>query len=245
MQHLSVAWHEGQFLRPQHFQAADRYFSSQIHTGQAWSQPFFHGVYSIEISKEALANHQLEIQSVQARMRDGTVIDLGTEQQPDRIQLKEALTGLSQAFANLSDAFDAQPTIRVYLGIPKLRLGRANLGKSPGDDNTRYLETRTSVADENSGAKDQELLFRSLNVRVLLSVQDLSGYDLLPILQLKRVGDSGAVPQVDPDYVPPALTLDAYPALGRGVVRAIYDLTGHKVVAWDSTADIPATSIGC
>lgn len=229
MQQLSVAWHEGQFLRPQHFQAAERYLFSQWQTSQGWSLPFRYGVYSLEISREALANNQLEIQSIRALLRDGTVIDLGSEQQPDRIHLKEAIAGLTKAFANLSDAFDAQPNIRVYLGIPKLRLGRANLSPTAGDDNTRFVETRVSVADENSGAKDQELLFRSLNVRILLSVQDLTGYDLLPLLQLTRVGDSGAVPQIDQSYIPPVLTLDAFPTLGRGIVRAIYDLTGHKI----------------
>jgi len=228
MQNLSVNWHEGLFLRPQHFQAAERFLSDQLQTSHLWNHPFHYGLLSFEFGKEALSNNQLDIQSVQARMRDGTIVDLGTEQQPDRIPLREVLSGLSKAFAGLSEAFDAQPVIRVYLGIPKLRLGRPNLSSDGPKDNSRYLQTPIVIADENTGGNEQELLFRSLNVRVLLSVQDLTGYDLLPILQLKRVGEGGAVPQIDPEYIPPVMTIDACPALSRGIIRPIYDLIGHK-----------------
>lgn len=225
---LSVNWSEGLFLRPQHFQAADRYVSAQLRTAQAWDHPLNFGLVSLDYSPEALANQQLEIRSIQARMPDGTIVDLGTEQQPDRIPLREGLAGLSKAFANLSEAFDAQPTIRVYLGIPRLRLGRPNLSQTGPSDNSRYVETLIPTADENAGSNDQDVSFRSLNVKVLLSVQDLTGFDLLPILQLKRAGEQGAVPQLDPEYIPPVLSIEACPALGRGIVRAIYDLIGHK-----------------
>ncbi len=228
MQPLSVNWREGLFLRPQHFQAADRFFAAQLQTSHAWDHPLNYGLVSLDYSAEALANQQLDIRSIRARMSDGTIVDLGAEQQPDRISLREGLAGLTKAFSNLADAFDAQPTIRVYLGIPRLRLGRANLSQNGGSDNTRYIETRLPAPDENAGGNDQDISYRSLNVRVLLSVQDLSGYDLLPILQLKRAGEKGAVPQLDPDYIPPVTSLEASPALGRGIVRAVYDLIGHK-----------------
>ena len=49
MQNPSVHWFEGMFLRPQHFQAADRYWSEAIHLGQSWDHAYGYGIQAIEI----------------------------------------------------------------------------------------------------------------------------------------------------------------------------------------------------
>ena len=55
MRNLPVHWSEGMFLRPQHFQAADRHWSELIATSDRWSNPYSYGVWHVEISREALA----------------------------------------------------------------------------------------------------------------------------------------------------------------------------------------------
>jgi type VI secretion system protein ImpJ len=74
----------------------------------------------------------------------------------------------------------------------------------------------------------EEVSLRELNVQVLLSTDDLSGYDVLPIAQIRRSSAEGAVPEIDADYVPPLIALEAWPSFGRGTVRAIYDTIGRK-----------------
>src|SRR5205085_4640901 len=58
---------------------------------------------------------------------------------------------------------------------------------------------------------------------------DLSGYELLPIGQIRRAGEGEATPRIDPAYFPPMLAVDAWPPLGRDVVRYIYDLIGQRI----------------
>jgi type VI secretion system protein ImpJ len=71
--------------------------------------------------------------------------------------------------------------------------------------------------------------FRALNVRVLLSNQNLAGYEVLPIAQIKRASEQEAAPQLDKDYIPPVVAVEAWPVLQRDYVRAIYDMIGEKI----------------
>lgn len=229
MRNPSVHWHEGLFLRPHHLQAADRYWTELIQTGESWDHPFGFGIQHVEFSREALANHQFEIHRLSARMRDGTLVVLETGQEPDRVNLKRDAVELVGAMADLSEAFEAQAAIRIYLGVPKLKLGLANISDPGAAQNTRYVSSSVPIQDESEGGNDQEIEFRNLNVRLLLSTQDLSGYELLPLAQVKRAGEGEALPHLDEDYIPPVLTIDAWPGLGRDIVRAIYDVIGQKI----------------
>jgi len=226
MRNLPVHWYEGAFLRPQHFQSADRYWAELIHTSDQWSRPYDYGIHEISISREALANHQFEVKRLQARLRDGTLIDLEGEQTPDRLDVAGALTSQQ---ANLAEAFEKAATVRVFVGVPRTVLGRANVGTAGGEGESRYADVTATVQDESWGGQDEEIQFRRLNVKLLLSTQDLSGYELLPLAQVKRTGDAEAAPQLDEGYIPPVLRIDAWPGLGRDMVRAIYDVVGRKI----------------
>jgi type VI secretion system protein ImpJ len=241
MRNLPVHWYEGAFLRPQHFQSADRYWAEQLHTSEQWSNPYHYGLHEIVFSREALANHQFEISRLQARLRDGTLVDLGDDQAPDRLDLKTAAPPTVQT--SLTEGFEKAATIRVYLGVPRAVLGRANVAGGSSDaagvqadsaaagknGDVRYRDVSTTVQDESWGGGDEEIQFRRLNVKLLLSTQDLSGYELLPLAQIKRSGEGEAAPQLDDNYIPPVIRIDAWPGLGRDMVRAVYDMIGRKI----------------
>jgi type VI secretion system protein ImpJ len=234
MRNLPVHWHEGLFLRPQHFQAADRHWGEVVATSEQWDHPYGYGLHRIEFSREALANHQFEIHALEARLRDGTLITLQVGQEPDRLDLREPLAAathqaIQQARADLADAFATQSVVRVFLAIPKLKLGRANVEETDGAGTARYRPARLPVQDESVGGDDQELELRSLNVRLLLSTDDRTGYEVLPIAQVRRASEGEAKPQLDLDYIPPAVDIQAWPELGRGIVRAVYDVIGQKI----------------
>jgi type VI secretion system protein ImpJ len=203
------------FLRPQHFQAADRYWSELIATTQRWDSHYNYGLRAIEISRDALANYQLQVSRCQARMQDGTAIWFETGQEPDRV--------------NLKPAFEKNSAVTAYLAIPKLNLGRPNVALHQTVDKHRYFESSLSIQDESLGGNDQEIQFRNLNIRLLLSSDDLSGYEVLPIGRIKRSGAEEASPELDDDYIPPLLSIEAWPPLGLDIVRAIYDIIGEKI----------------
>ncbi|MCU0871326.1 MAG: type VI secretion system baseplate subunit TssK [Pirellulaceae bacterium] len=226
MRNPDVHWYEGLFLLPQHLQSLERYRNELAHTSAQWDHPYNYGLRALELSREALANNQFEVRTLKARLRDGTVIDLDAGEQLDRLDVKP---GAVAAKAGLEDAFVKETVILVYVGVPRLQLGRENVLKPgiPGD--ARWVETRLEVDDENRTNKANELQFRRLNVRLLLSTQDLSGYELLPIAQIKRASEGEAAPQLDESYIPPLLAIDAWPGLERDIVRAIYDMLGQKI----------------
>jgi len=228
MRNLPVHWHEGLFLRPHHFQAAERYWTESAQLSHHWDNPHHYGLHAIHINAEALANNQFEVHALEARLMDGTIVALDAGQEPDRVALQEAIE-VQQKQANLAEAFETESVVRVYLGIPKLKLGRANVDTGNGSTSSRYVETKLMLQDESQGSNDQEIQFRNLNVKLLLSTQDLSGYELLPIAQIKRAGEGEAVPQLDQDYIPPVLSTSAWTGLGRGIVRAVYDVIGQKI----------------
>jgi type VI secretion system protein ImpJ len=229
MKNLPVHWYEGLFLRPHHLQAADRYWTELIQTNSRWNCAYDYGVYAFEFSKEALANHQLDVQVLKARLRDGTLVDLELGQQPDRVDLKGSIGEVSSLVAELTDAFQRESLVRVYLAVPKLKLGRNNCATLEQDGSTRYFETRLTLADENRGGHDQEVQLRDMRIKLVLSTQDLTGLELLPIAQIKRASEGEASPELDVDYIPPVLSINSWPALGGDIVRAIYDIIGRKM----------------
>ena len=215
MHNLPVHWSEGLFLRPHHFQAAERFWTELSQTGQHWDHQYDYGIRKLELSDEAIANYQLQVNACHARMLDGTVISIDPGEELDRVDLKEA--------------FAKEAVVRVFLAVPKLKLGSVNVGPASDPGKARYVEAVQSLQDESLGGNDQEIRLRSFNVRLLLSTQDLAGYEVLPIAQIQRAGEREAVPLVDAGYFPPILACDAWPPLGRDIVRAIYDVIGKKI----------------
>ncbi|MHB8971781.1 MAG: type VI secretion system baseplate subunit TssK [Pirellulaceae bacterium] len=214
MRNRPVHWHEGMFLRPQHFQAADRHWEEQVAVSSRWDNAYNYGLRSIELSRDALANYQVQVTVCEARMRDGTLVCFAAGQAPDRVDLKEC--------------FAAEADVIVYLALPKLALGRPNVGAHASGDH-RYVVQTLAVQDESQGGNDQELQFLDIAVRLLLSTQAPTGFELLPIARIRRAGQDEATPELDDDYIPPVLAIDAWSPLGTDIVRAIYDIVGRKI----------------
>src|SRR5262249_35742477 len=191
--------------------------------------PYNYGLLAIDFSREALGNHQFEVRQLKARMRDGTLVSLELGEEPDRLDLKPGLVAVGKALADLTEAFEKEPVIRVFVGVPKLKLGRQNVAGNDAATPTRFLPSRLAIPDEQTGSNEQELELRQLNVKLLLSTQDLSGYELLPIAQVKRASAGAARPQLDESYIPPVIAIDAWQGLGRDIVRAVYDMIGQKI----------------
>lgn len=215
MTHLPVHWFEGMFLRPQHFQAADRHWNELLTTSSRWHNPYDYGLRSIDLSQEALANYHVEVSSCEARMRDGTLVEFTSTDCPDRAALKEA--------------FERESEVTVYLAIPKLALGRANVAADGSAGDNRYRARTLTVQDESAGGNDQEIQFRRPAVRLMLSTQELTGFEALPIARIQRAGDKEATPELDDDYIPPLIDVNAWPPLGLEIVRAIFDIIGQRV----------------
>ncbi len=194
------------FLRPQHLQAGDRYWSELVATSLRYDNPYNYGLRLIEISDEALANGQVQVSRLQARLRDGLILDLATGQEPDRLDLKEI--------------FATESEVTIYLAIPKLRLGRPNVGE-------RFEEVLLKIPDESRGGNEQEIQFQEL--RVVLATSEMPGYESLPIARVQRSSAERPTPVLDPEYFPPLLCVEAWETLQIGILREIYDFVGRNI----------------
>jgi type VI secretion system protein ImpJ len=228
----SVLWQDGMFMWPHHMQQEDRCHSERLRLSHCWNVHHNWGVRELEWDADAFQSGRLEIVRLQARMRDGTVVDVPAEGRLPTLDLKELLIGKDQ--------------IRVYLAIANVNdqgpnvVAAANGGEQKASESgetgtpatTRYRVEQFEITDENDGADPQALAFRTLNLNLLVDIQDHTGYEVLEIAQFKK-GTSEA-PQVDELYIPPILACDAWKPLAEQILQLIYH---HLSGRMDSLAD--------
>jgi type VI secretion system protein ImpJ len=223
----SVHWHEGMFLLPQHSQWADRLGTAYVVRQHQWDNHYGWGLRACELDLAALPNYRFAVHSLKARWKDGTTIAI-----PD--------DGVVTAL-DVKDAFDRSNSVTVYLALPRFHAGRPNAAGANGaavaaenaTDETprdaRFLVDTQDLEDENTGGSPQRVPVRLLHMKLLLSTQDLAGYEVLPIARLRRAASAEAVPEFDVTYIPPVLACDAWQPLAAGILQATYDRLGKKI----------------
>jgi type VI secretion system protein ImpJ len=209
-----VHWSEGMFLRPQHFQAADRYASQARAESEDWYHPFNWGIRRVELDRDAIGNYSAVVRSCEARFKDGTKLTLPDDATADPVELRTALT--------------SSGAVTVYLAVPSFQPGRANVEETPTADGPRYWIDDYASSDENTGGEEQTIQVRRTRCRLLLSNQEHTGYQVLPLARIERSAQLDAPPQLDVAYVPPLLVLDAWPPLWQAV-QSLYHQIGAKV----------------
>lgn len=204
------------FLRPHHFQAADRYHAELMGTQIGLDHAYGYGLAKASISAEALAAGTIEVSGLIARWKDGTLI----AHDANHVERTEIGNRLANDSGN--------DPVTVYLAIPGLQEGQANVavGRTPRLE--RYAEFRRESADESGGGNRQEVALKQINAQIRLSTEELQGYDLIPLLRLVRSTSDPGKLVLDGSYFPPVLSLQAWPDLA-GVVRAIHDVIGSRI----------------
>jgi len=206
-----IHWHEGMFLRPHHFQAAQRLSFHVNGLASKWDLHFNWGVRALEIDTDALANYRLEIRRLKARLPDGTMISIPED-------------GILPT-VNLKPVFEKNQAVTVFLAVPVLRMGHANASNN-GGEGARYTLEEAAVEDENTGQDPQPIAFRNFNLRLLLSTQDQAGYEALPLARINKSARAEATPEVDKAYIPPLLACDAWKPMQVEILQALYHRIG-------------------
>lgn len=211
----AVHWHEGMFLRPHHFQTAQRHWFSVAALDEKWDHHYNWGLRSIDLDREALANYRLVVRSLNVRLRDGTLVAIPEDGLLPPLEIKGPLEGISQ--------------LTVFLAVPVLQLGRANISSDRGVDGARYLLDAQELEDENTGVNPQPVQVRLLNMKLLLSTGDQAGYETIPIARLEKSARAEATPQLDVTYIPPVVACDAWTPLRADILETVYDRIGKKI----------------
>jgi type VI secretion system protein ImpJ len=209
----AVHWHEGMFLRPHHFQLADRYATHLLHRQVQWSCFHSWGLRRCVIDADALAAFRFLVRSLEVRLRDGTTIALPEEG--------------AELSADVKSAFAGRSRVDVYLAVPQWRSGQANA--SADGSPARYRVDTQPLDDENTGTNPQPVSLRSLNVRLLLSGEEQAGFEAIPLARLEKSERAEATPRIDPAYIPPVLCCDAWPVLQQDILQQVFFRLNKKV----------------
>ncbi len=210
---LPINWHEGLFLQPHHFQAADRYWTNLVQTSERWDHPYGYGLEDISCGFQGT---QFRVDRIRARMPNGTLVQHEGNAAPLTVDVKQAI--------------DRGTPTKIFLCIPQLRPRESNIEHEPSGGRTRFRAIAQEIFDDTqSGGTEQMIECRLLNVRLLLETDDRSGFEQLPIAQVVRSASGDAAPRIDDQYIPPALSIAAWQQLGHGIVRGIQDLLVQRI----------------
>ena len=217
MQNPSVHWSEGMFLRPHHFQAADRYWAELTGLHSQLDHPYGYGVFRVSLSEEAINNGILELFGLQARLRDGTIVSC---------ESNNVLT--VDLNARLSKDLAASKSVTAYLAVPKASEGRANVAVDSTESKARYSSSFREIDDESTGGNRQEIGLRHIHHRILFSTEDLSGFEVVPLVRISRGGAEGGTFRFDTNYYPPSITTQSWSELSS-LIRDLRNFLGSRI----------------
>ena len=121
MQNRQLHWGEGLFLRPQHFQTADRFWQELISASSSFDTAFNWGIYRAEINGDALDNQIIDLVRTQARSKQGTLISFDAST-INKIDLAQK----SETDPRFDEFLRSNNGVKVFLGIPHLKNAKKN-----------------------------------------------------------------------------------------------------------------------
>lgn len=215
-----VYWHQGMFLQPQHFQAADLHMQFQHKPVQEAGLPHFWGVGDLELVSSAVANRTLEIKSARLLFPDRTYIEY-----PGNAVIKTRPFDV--------DWVEGDKPFTVYLGLKKLSSLEKNVTIVPnmseaGGVGARYasLSSPAESADIYSDGPSAQVrsLVHVVKVFFESELDKLQDYSLIPIARLVRDGDAIKISE---SYIPPCYALTGSAVLTRLIKDVRDELTGR------------------
>lgn len=187
-----VAWSEGMFLRPQHFQQQDRHHSYVQRRILHASGCYNWGVIEQSIDDDVLGLGQFALTEFEGIFNDGTHIKMP-----------------SQTLLPLPLIIPAGTTdCNIVLALPLDRTSGLNIINS--DDEgviARYANVYKDVIDNSLASLPAEAIaVAKLKTELKLADEDLTGYVAIPIARVINVTDSGDI-KLDKKFITPCLSI--------------------------------------
>lgn len=200
-----VAWKEGLFLQPHHFQQSDRYFEKLLEARTRLASPYPWGFSQIEIDRDVAQQTKFGLRSATGIFPDGTPFDMpGISQLPDPVDIPEGSEGQS-----------------VWLTMPMTQVN----GREVGTDDeasraARYRLSAETVADSTASMRLEEAI-EVAHPRIEFDVRktEKPGYNCLKLARIVEVRDKNVI--FDEKFAPPVLTIQAHPVVAGWVERVV------------------------
>jgi type VI secretion system protein ImpJ len=210
-----VAWSEGMFLRPQHFQQQTRYLEAYAHQRAQAGEPHFWGFRRLQIDEAALAVGKLALLSAEGVLPDGTPFCL-----PQQAPLPPAISFEEGAVGEL-----------IHLALPMPRPGTENvLFEESTASLARYAVSDAVLRDENAFAGEPAEVQLALPRLRLMGPRGLDegwlGLGVARVVECR----SDRLLVLDRDYIPPSLRIDAHAQI-TGFLGEVQGLVGQRADA--------------
>jgi len=197
-----IFWRQGLFLQPQHFQYADLRSATMIYPLFEMANPYFYGIFKIDINEKALSNFMFEIESGSFLLKDGS-----------HLNYPEDSILFPRSFASLMNKHDQE--IMVHLGIKKVNANGKNVTQIHPVTSSTKLSTRFAVESDDTKIPDFYTNGTPTTVETLSSVlkvfwghelAEAVDYQTIPIAKLLKDGNTIHLSR---EFVPPCLSLDS------------------------------------
>jgi len=217
-----IFWHQGLFLQPQHFQLSDRAQQAKLYPYQQYMKPHFWGVAEASFEETSIAHKTCEISSGEFVFPDGTFVSLA----------KNALVS-SRQFED--DWIDPEKPFTIYLALHKNSNYDDNVTvlsdlSQHKDVTTRYVTTESPDLVNDQYIKGSEaqvkFLWHALKIVFEHEREEMNDYDLIPIAQIKRDGDSIVY---NKEFLSPCLSIHSNPELIRIIKEIRDEITGRAL----------------
>lgn len=214
-----LLWGEGLFLKPQHFQQQDLYHEQRLAAALRAAHPYLWGVLQQRLDRTALESGQLRFSVLEVVWPDGEVLSA-----PDADGLPDG--------RNLADIDVPAEGLTFHLALPLLREDGGNFSASTTQGKNsatnyaaRYVQAGEPAVDLYTQAVSTELTVLRKQVRLLADHEPREQFVSLPIARIKRTATGGF--ESDPMFMPPALRIEALPALTM-ILRNTLDMLQAK-----------------
>lgn len=216
-----IHWHEGQFLQPHLFQAAQRAQVASFADARRTVFSFPYGLIDAAISHDALEAKRVRFTKLRAVMPvSGMVVELGSNMElPD--------LDISEAFQSSPDPF----TIR--LGVPLYQESSSNTIPAGSVEDRRvaklFREVQVERRDDNAGDNAQTIAMRVVNARLLFEREDTTNLEWLAVLRVAhQTGARAQFPTEDRGFYPTSLVVNASESLRSKVQELATDVLKHR-----------------
>ncbi len=200
-----IAWSEGLFLRPQHFQQQERYLDYSRRQQLAMQMAHCWGIRRLSIDYQSLKFGQFALSELEAVLPDGTVLQLPQV---------ELLPAPVQVPRTCRDQL-------IYLCLAMDKTTGQNISSSDGAQISRFSFAEHSVTDV-SLAEDATELVQLAKLRLLfkLESEDRGGFICMPVARVREISEQGEVRLVQ-KFIPPLLDIQQDAELSAFVNEAL------------------------
>ncbi len=212
-QYSKVAWKDGMFLLPQHFQQAERSLEMVLRQQLLGPQPLAWGVLELSISEQALSEGRFELLRCRALLPDGTPLHAPEmDAPPPAVPLPAG--GISR-------------TAEVFLTIPARRAQVPLVAATAERKDARFIERPLDVSDDHDPDQVRSIDVAVKNTRLVVGRDGLEGLVALKIAELERTAEGSW--SLHRDYVPPLVVISAAPQLVRKVQELLSRVNARAV----------------